>query len=177
MRTYRYVGPPEIKARSANHPPGREIRTPADALAWIHESTPAPGPGDIIPATFVITTDHRLLVADRHSEHVACAAGRDVLAAGEIFFAINPPIVIVEEITNQSTGYCPEPSCWRAVDQVLSRIALPHPAGFTTVCVFRRCPNCGARNIVKDDWFFCDVCRHELPAEWNFGDGAPPTLH
>ena len=169
MRTYRYVGPPEIKARSATQPPGHEIRSPADVLAWLTESGPPPRPGDLLPATFVIDPTGRLLIADRHSEHVACAAGQAVLAAGEIFFSIDRRNrVEVAEISNQSTGYCPEPSCWDAVAAALTRIGLPHPPAFTTLCVFRKCPNCGARNIVKDNWYACDICGHALPANWNF---------
>ena len=176
MRTYRYVGPPDIKARSATQPPGREIHTPADVRAWIRDSAQPASPGDLIPATFVIDPAGRLLIADRHSEHVACAAGRDVLAAGEIFFLIESPSALsVAEVTNQSTGYCPEPTCWSAVEAAwsaveaaLDQIGLPHPSGFTTECTFRKCQNCGARNIVKDAWYHCDVCGAPLPGVWNF---------
>jgi hypothetical protein len=169
VRTYRYVGPPDIKARSATHPPGREIRTPADLRAWLTESAHPTDAGQLVPATFVIDPAGRLLIADRHSEHVACAAGRDVLAAGEIFFLIERgSAVSVAEVTNQSTGYCPEPTCWPAVEAALDRIGLDHPPGFTTECIFRKCQNCGARNIVKDGWYHCDVCGHPLAAEWNF---------
>jgi hypothetical protein len=169
MRSYKYVGPPEIRARSATQSPGREIRTPADLRSWLHESAPPPGPGDLIPATFVIDPGDRLVIADRHSEHVACAAGRDVLAAGEIFFLVERhSTVSVAEISNQSTGYCPEPTCWPAVEAALDQVGLDHPGAFTTECIFRKCQNCGARNIVKDGWYHCDVCGHTLPAEWNF---------
>jgi hypothetical protein len=169
MRTYRYVGPPDIKARSAGHPAGRAIRTPSDILAWIKESNQTLRPGDIVAATFVIDLAGHLLLADRHSEHVACAAGADVLAAGEIFFTLeNPSALVVAETTNQSTGYCPEPTCWTAVEAALDQLQIDHPPAFTTECTFRKCPNCGARNIIKDAWFHCDVCAHDLPQEWNF---------
>lgn len=169
MRTYGYVGPADIKARSAGQPAGRVIRTTADVSAWIRESHQAVGAGGTVPATFIIDSGQQLLVADRHSEHVACAGGGDVLAAGEIFFIVDVrSAVFVAEISNQSTGYCPEPSCWEVVETVLDRIGLDHPPGFTAECVFRKCPECGARNIVKEAWFYCDVCGHELPAEWNF---------
>ena len=36
------------------------------------------------PITFVIGVDGVLRVADRRSEHVACAGGGDVLSAGEL---------------------------------------------------------------------------------------------
>lgn len=50
----------------------------------------------------------------------------------------------------------------------LEGIGVPHPGRFTTEAVFRRCPGCGERNIVKDGWFVCGCCGSELPAAWNF---------
>jgi len=38
----------------------------------------SPGRESHIPATFIISTDEQLWIADRRSEHVACAAGEDV---------------------------------------------------------------------------------------------------
>ncbi|MDP1920732.1 MAG: hypothetical protein Q8L14_31105 [Myxococcales bacterium] len=38
-------------------------------------------------ATFVVSLSNVVLVAPRRSEHVACAGGLEVLAAGELFFA------------------------------------------------------------------------------------------
>jgi hypothetical protein len=169
MRKYKYVGPAEIRAKSVGRPAGRDICSPADVLAWIRESGQTVGPGEPVAATFVIDPGGRLLIADRRSEHVACAGGGDVLAAGEVFFAAEGRnTVAVAEVTNQSTGYCPEPSCWDAVAAAFDRIGLGHPPGFTTECVFRKCVSCGARNIVKDGWFYCDVCGQPLPTEWNF---------
>jgi hypothetical protein len=74
----------------------------------------------------------------------------------------------VEQITNQSTGFCPEPQSWQAVSKALDRIGLTHPGGFTMTCVFRRCTGCATINIVKDDWFRCEVCGVALEAQWNF---------
>jgi hypothetical protein len=34
--------------------------------------------------------------------------------------------------------------------------------------MFRRCEKCGERNVVKEGWFVCGVCRTDLPAKWNF---------
>jgi hypothetical protein len=72
------------------------------------------------------------------------------------------------EATNQSTGFCPEPESWPAVAAALDRIGIPHPGRFTQEVVFRRCPACGQRNIVKEAWFACDVCGANLPLVWNF---------
>lgn len=50
-------------------------------------------------------------------------------------------------------------------------IGVGHPGRFTTEIEFRRCPKCGERNVVKDEWFACEVCGSTLPLDWNFGDG------
>ena len=92
-----------------------------------------------------------------------------VLSAGEIFLASDDNgCIYVSEISNQSTGYCPEPESWPAVARALDTSNVPHPGGFTTVCVFRRCIACGQRNLVKDEHSFCDICGVVLPREWNF---------
>lgn len=41
-------------------------------------------------------------------------------------------------------------------------------SGWRVVEVFRRCPACGQRNIVRDNDFTCALCDHALPAQWNF---------
>ena len=71
-------------------------------------------------------------------------------------------------MTNQSTGYCPEPESWIAVEIALKHIGVKFPDGFTTEFLFRRCESCGQINIVKENWFVCSVCDAELPPQWNF---------
>jgi hypothetical protein len=70
-RLYSYVGPAAIKARVAGRPSGVRIASPADLLAWARLADRERG---LVPATFVIDAVDRLLLADRRSEHVACAA-------------------------------------------------------------------------------------------------------
>ncbi|BDA71358.1 hypothetical protein CAL7716_055240 [Calothrix sp. PCC 7716] len=60
--------------------------------------------------TVIIDVDEQLWIADRHSEHVQCARGQRVLSAGEITFTLASSNVLVSEVSNQSTGYCPETS-------------------------------------------------------------------
>jgi hypothetical protein len=121
-----------------------------------------------ITATYIIDIDKNLWITDRHYEHVACAQGKAVLAAGEIsFFQQNQDIEIIY-ISNQSTGYCPEPSCWSVVQDVLIQAEICHPASFSLECIFRRCEDCGQRNIVKDNDYHCAVCNHPLSRHWNF---------
>ncbi|TWT91191.1 hypothetical protein Pla100_53650 [Neorhodopirellula pilleata] len=76
--------------------------------------------------------------------------------------------ITVERVTNQSTGYCPEPESWEAAADALDQIPVEHPDCFDPESVFRRCPTCSQINIVKDQWFVCGVCQSTLPALWNF---------
>lgn len=163
MRGFSYVGPEEIRARCAASQ-GAPILTRADLLQWLAEH------GDTVTseggfATYVVDLDGKLLVAPRRTEHVACAAGQAVLAAGEIRFTSDG---CVAEVTNNSTGYCPAEDCWPSVGAALTSAQIPHPHGFTFVAHFRRCPRCGERNLVKDDWYRCALCDGELPMAWNF---------
>jgi DNA-directed RNA polymerase subunit RPC12/RpoP len=116
-------------------------------------------------ATYVVDLAGRLLVAPRRTEHVACASGEPVLAAGEIRFAADGEVV---EVSNNSTGYCPAEDCWASVRAALENAEIRHPAEFTFAARFRRCPRCGERNLVKDDWYSCALCEAELPSVWNF---------
>lgn len=166
-RIYAYVGPPEIRRAVADTPAGVEIRAPADLLDWARAQPE--WDADTLTATFVVTLAGVLRVAPRRSEHVACAGGHAVLAAGELTLRAEPELA-VEGVTNQSTGYCPEPACWSAILPRLEALGVPHPAELTRAFVFRRCPACGERNVVKEGWFVCDLCGADLPAHWNFAD-------
>ncbi|HET9960254.1 MAG TPA: hypothetical protein VFQ61_37445 [Polyangiaceae bacterium] len=163
MRSFGYVGPAEIRARAVEGNGG----TPADSqeavLTWLRDNfTPDAG-----WATFVVDLSGTLLVAPRRTEHVACAAGNRVLAAGELRFARDGAVA---EITNNSTGYCPAEDCWPAVDAALKRAGLVGPSSFTFVARFRRCPRCLERNLIKDDWYYCAFCDSALPLAWNFDE-------
>ena len=166
-KLYAYVGPVEIRTR-IGHSPGARILCLDDLLDWVRDSAQRPGPDRLVAATFVIDSTGGLWLADRRSEHVACAGGRPVLSAGELFLLIERDRVEVAEVSNQSTGYCPEPESWPTVAAALHHIGLAHPERFTTAVVFRRCEVCGERNIVKDGWFVCVICGADLPDEWNF---------
>jgi hypothetical protein len=114
-----------------------------------------------VVVTFIIDPSGQLWINDRRSEHVLCAGGGDVLSAGEMTFSLRPKLEVVE-VSNQSTGYCPEPDSWPAVENVLTRLGIPHPKDFTLICIFRRCEACHTLNLVKDDWFECAVCQSPL---------------
>ncbi|WP_426513547.1 hypothetical protein ACPPVO_24845 [Dactylosporangium sp. McL0621] len=96
------------------------------------------------------------------------AGGREVLAAGEIAFAAVGSGWRVVQVTNQSTGYCPDPDSWSAVAEALDRVGVPHPDDFTDKVIFRRCLACGDRNVVQDNDSTCAQCDSPLPPQWNF---------
>lgn len=161
---YRYVGPAELHDQL---PSAEAVIVGSAAVLdrWLAERDRAELDE---PFTYVVALDDTLRVAPRRSEHVALAAGRDVLAAGEIVFTSEAGPQRVLEVTNQSTGYCPDPTCWTAVSRALDRLGLEHPDDFTTKLVFRRCPTCSERNIVRDGDFTCALCDSVLPMHWNF---------
>jgi hypothetical protein len=143
---YVYVGPAELLEQAGV--PGEPVRSPADVVGRPQDE----------PFTYVVTLDGALRIAPRRSEHVACARGEDVLAAGEITFQG----AVVTEVSNQSTGYCPGEECWPAVAGALDRAGLRRPVGFTTTFVFRHCPECAELNVVKDEYYVCVFCDAEL---------------
>jgi hypothetical protein len=159
-RDYRYVGPAEVLAAAGPLNMGRAALARKDI------------PGGDEPFTFVIDLEGTLRLAPRRSEHVACAGGRPVLSAGEITFERGAQGPEVTSASNQSTGYCPEPSSWPAVAAALDRIGVPHPGRFTDEFTFRRCPRCGERNLVRDGDFGCAICGADLPLTWNFDSAA-----
>ncbi|WP_433324668.1 hypothetical protein [Spirillospora sp. CA-294931] len=161
-QVYRYVGPAEIADALPPGSGGHAIGSPSALAAWAAATDLAE------PFTFVVGLDGVLRLAPRRSEHVACAGGGPVLGAGEITLARDGAGWAVTEISNQSTGYCPDPGCWPEVAAALDRAGLARPGGFTQPFVFRRCPGCGERNLVKDADFTCALCEADLPSEWNF---------
>src|SRR5215470_10910137 len=108
MRTYPYVGPAKIAASVAGVPSEGPLRSPGDMTEWIGRYRHEFGRDGCLTATFVVDEEGFLRLADRHREHVACAGGRPVLAAGEIMLRLEGTSAVVEEIINQSTGYCPD---------------------------------------------------------------------
>ncbi|MFJ9419675.1 hypothetical protein ACIRPT_36755 [Streptomyces sp. NPDC101227] len=148
---------------------GPPIRSAADFDDWISSCAAAELAE---PFTFVIDLSGFLRLAPRRSEHVTCAGGEPVLSAGEMGFGRAAGRWTVSEVTNQSTGYCPDLTSWAAITEALERVGLAHPDGFTHHVVFRRCEQCQEHNIVREDDFVCVFCGAELPVTWNV-DPAP----
>lgn len=163
-KLYHYIGPPELRVSSSER---HHIQGPQDVRGWMSRTEQRPQNG-VVVATFVVNAAGQLWVADRHSEHVSCAAGQPVLSAGEMAFAIAGKQVFVVEVSNQSLGYCPEPSSWPVVAAALDYSALPHPSYFTNAYEIQRCEGCQSKNIVKDGIYECGVCQSPLPLKWNF---------
>ncbi|MFE4972472.1 hypothetical protein ACFRAR_10155 [Kitasatospora sp. NPDC056651] len=162
-RAYRYVGPPELRL-GVDEPGGQPVRTADEFADWAEARTAAELAE---PFTFVVDLGGRLRLAARRSEHVACAGGELVLSAGEIGFRRARDGWEVETVSNHSTGYCPDTTSWPAVATALARLGLPHPGDFTYAAVFRRCPRCDGRNLVREEHYVCAFCDADLPERWN----------
>ncbi|MFJ3102969.1 hypothetical protein [Streptomyces sp. NPDC086835] len=160
-RRYGYVGPPELWRAAEDAPGGRIVRGRDDFEAWAAEQDPA----DFAePFTYVVGGDGFLRLAPRRSEHVACAGREHVLAAGEVAFGRSAGRPEAVEVSNLSTGYCPDPDCWPAVAAALDRAGVVRPERFTHEIVFRRCTGCGELGIVREGDFVCVFCGRDLPA-------------
>ncbi len=158
---FHYVGPPDIAAGTHLDGPRGLIVEGGDVdalLGPLGEDASARR----VTLTYTVGEEGALRVASRNSEHVACAGGASVRAAGELTVALEGGLWIVEEVTNQSTGYCPAPDCWEDAREALSRAGLEPPEAFTSAFVFRVCAQCDALQIVKDAWFVCVMCGEEL---------------
>lgn len=166
-KVYSYVGAASLNGNGLFDTPRTLMAVAEDALRVAQRAQPSRRACSTV-FTYVVGADGLLWIADRHSEHVACARGGDVLSAGEMTFEIEGAGVAVTDVTNQSTGYCPEPESWPAVAAALEKASIPHPPSFTRVFLFRLCESCGQTNVVKEGDFTCAVCGTELRQEWNF---------
>jgi hypothetical protein len=164
MRLYRYVGPKAIADRAKPDALGAAIRSPEGVRDWVRDTEQDLSSASVV-ATFIVDEKGVLRIADRRSEHVACAGGRPVRSAGEMTFALGHAVEVVE-VSNQSTGYCPEPGSWPAVAAALMSAGLSAPAEFSLTCEFRRC-SCGNVTLIKEGIFKCGLCGKPLPAEYN----------
>ena len=165
-RVYSYVGPPELRSTVRPDREGRTVRAAADLDTWLSGRGPAETSE---PFTFVVALDGLVRLAPRRSEHVACAGGADVLAAGEMGFVPAAGRWAVDEVTNHSTGYCPDLDSWQAVGRALDLAGVEHPGRFTHEVVFRLCDECEERSIVREQDFVCVFCGNALPRTWNAG--------
>lgn len=166
LRLLRYVGPADIARDARGAPRGLAVRSGGElrsALAGIGGRTQRE-----LWLTYVVDAEGVLRVADRGSEHVACAGGGPVIAAGEL--VIEGERVV--RASNLSTGYCPEPGdCARALVSRLKSAGIGAPETFDRF-ELRLCRSCGAREVIKDSHFECSTCGAPLPERWNFERAA-----
>jgi len=157
MKKYHYIGPEHILERVERKFAGKHIRAPKDVKKWADDTGQTLENGRLI-VTFVIDPSGRLLITDRRSEHVQCAVGRPVFSAGEMTFEFHKKSVVVTEVSNQSTGYCPHVRSWPSVEKALEKVGFEHPGLFTTCITFGKCPNCLTNAIVKPAYPECGKC-------------------
>ncbi|MFF9978965.1 hypothetical protein [Streptomyces erythrochromogenes] len=107
----------------------------------------------------------------QHTARLGTGGGRGIRSSAE------SGAWAVGEVSNQSTGYCPDVASWAAVADALDAVGIGHPGAYTHAVVFRRCPACREVAIVREDDFVCVFCDGPLPARWNVdgGPGAPAT--
>lgn len=160
MKKYHYIGPEHILERVQRKFAGKHIRSVQDVKKWADETGQEIENGQLI-VTFVIDPSGRLLIADRHSEHVQCAVGRPVLSAGEMTFQFYKKEITITDVSNQSTGYCPHVRSWPSVEQALDKVGFEHPGLFTSGITFGKCPNCLTYAIVKPAYPDCGKCGTE----------------
>jgi len=175
MKTYVYIGPHDLADVVKPGHRGRAVERGADVVAWATDPHVERERSGTFAATYVVDAEGRLRIANRRSEHVACAGGGEVLCAGLMWFRVDGDSVEVEEVDNLSSGYCPESSAWPAVAAALDAASIERPGCFTTAYEFRRCEACGQRNVVKHGVFECMACGAALPEAWNFGDDTEAT--
>ena len=161
---YKYIGSKDILKQVKPEQIGYPITSAKDILYWINNSAQEFNNQEIT-ATFTIGQNYIFRLNDRRSEHVACAGGVDVLAAGEITFEVEQKQISISQITNQSTGYCPSPSSWKDINKVLSKLNIDYPEYFTQEFIFRVCAACGVINVIKDSFFVCIICNQDLPED------------
>ncbi len=168
MRQYTFQGSDEQLEHHTKVKTGTAIHLQSDLVTWLKSQSWDESINGALWVTYVIDLEGILRLAHRRSEHIACAEGKSVLAAGEMSFELSGDAVEVVDVTNLSTGYCPDIACIERVRKTLNALELDSPDEFTEEYIFRKCPSCFQRNVVKDGWYYCNNCGHELPAEYNY---------
>lgn len=168
MKLYPYVGPPAILKAVRLDTPRHEVTAAHLLTDWAIKWVGFGSRDTRFTFTYVVQPPARLFVADRHSEHVACARAGAVLTAGEITFERSGGFLSVVETSNLSTGYCPESHSWPALSSALVVSGFQPLEGFTFPFEFRYCVQCSHSCVIKDGVFECPACGHELPTSWNY---------
>lgn len=166
MRIYPYVGPKDLLDLIDPCINRIAVKNAVAVREWIKHTQQELDSDNSVIATYIIDTNRIMWICDRHMEHVVCAIGRPVLSAGEITFRVDKNVETTY-ITNQSTGYCPEPASWEAVNLSLKNTDISYPNHFSVKFNFRICSHCKTINIIKENDYVCAVCDHRLNKKWN----------
>jgi hypothetical protein len=118
-RRFSYIGPEKIRKQTSTAPSGIRVTNGQTLQRWLKGDS---AKDDDLWATYTISVDCTLTVASRRSEHVACAEHGEVLGAGEIQFEASGNVC---ELTNYSTGYCPDLLSIHAVSAALDGLGWP----------------------------------------------------
>jgi hypothetical protein len=168
MKLYDYVGPASIRAAANFDAPRHAVTDSAGILAWASASLDLSTRDRQMTFTYVVQPPTQLYLADRRSEHVVCARGLPVLAAGEITFERDGPRLSLVETSNLSTGFCPESTSWPCLSAALVEAGFPAIVAYTCPFEFRFCESCQQTCVIKDDFFECPSCFGSLPRDWNY---------
>lgn len=167
MHVFHYIGNPALIERNAFR---LQVRSEGDLAKWYFRHQFECDCEGLVPATYIVDAAGWLWIAERRSEHVCCAHGEAVQAAGELFIETKKGVGIVARMSNQSTGYCPAVESWNVIHDVLDKLEVSHPLFFDPQCEFRQCESCGIVQLVKDDFYECCVCSNSLPETRNIAN-------
>lgn len=168
MKLYHYVGSSSIRASASLDTPRHSVSDATSIVTWAAQHLGFTSRDHQITFTYVVQPPSQLYLADRRSEHVACARGGAVLTAGEITFERDGSDLLLTETSNLSTGFCPESTSWPALSSALVAVGFPAIEGFTQPFEFRFCVPCQQTCVIKDDAYECLSCFGSLPREWNY---------
>lgn len=90
-------------------------------------------------------------------------------AAGEVELGVAQKQLVVRGVTNQSTGYCPEPSCFGEIAAALVRVGVSATGRAVARLHLPAMSQVRSDRHREEDDFECAVCATPLPKEWNFG--------
>ena len=168
MKLYDYVGPASIRASASFDTPRHAVRDSKGIVVWATERLGFTNRDRQMTFTYVVQPLAQLYLADRRSEHIACARGGAVLTAGEITFERHGSDLILIETSNLSTGFCPESTSWPSLSVALVTAGFPAIECFTQPFEFRLCVTCQQTCVIKDDTYDCPSCFGSLPRDWNY---------
>lgn len=164
-RLFPYRGPSRLVPASGARPAGVVVET-ALQFADLADDPSQERLGDgSVAFTYVVDQSNSLRVANRRSEHVVCAGGEPVLAAGELFVTPGRKGSWVVRASNFSNGYMPSEDSFMALKLALERARLPAPKGFDPAIAYRYCGRCMEAVIAETG--ACRVCQAALALKWD----------